>query len=55
MFDLDGKKTYIVAAMLIVVGVLQRFDFISEESFVLAVTVLLGSGFYTLRDALKKK
>lgn len=45
---LEGKKTYVVALLLLGAGILLKFDYINADTFALFLTVLTGGGFAAL-------
>ena len=50
----DGNKTYIIAALIIVAGVLNAFDVLNTELLMTVVSVLLGGGLASLRHSVAK-
>lgn len=51
---LDGKKTYIVGALVVIVSGLYAQGYITKEQYDAALGFLGGLGAITLRSALKK-
>ena len=51
---IDGKKTYIIAGMLIVLGVLKTFNWIDTAIFNGVFVILTGGGIATLRIGVAK-
>ena len=50
----DGAKTYIVALLVIAIGLMHKLDWIDSDTRNVAITVLMGSGLATLRMAVAK-
>ena len=50
---LKGKKTYLVAALMVVLSGLESQGFISKEQSVQLMTLLTGLGFAALRHGTK--
>ena len=50
----DGAKTYIVALLVIAIGLMHKVDWIDGDTRNVAITVLMGSGLATLRMAVAK-
>ena len=50
-----GRKTFLAAALLVVLAGLKSQGYLSEEQFQLLNTVLVGLGFAALRLGMKKK
>jgi hypothetical protein len=53
--NLDGYKTYIAIALMILSVVLYSQGYITEETFNLLDTIFLALIGFSLRDAIKKK
>lgn len=51
---IDGLKTYIVALLIIIAGVLSALGYLSDDVRDTVVTVLLGGGLATLRAGVAK-
>ena len=51
---LNGTKTYIVALLVIAIGLMHKLDWIDSDTRNVAITVLMGSGLATLRMAVAK-
>ena len=51
---LNGAKTYIVALLVIAIGLMHKLDWIDSDTRNMAITVLMGSGLATLRMAVAK-
>lgn len=51
---LKGSRTYIIALLIIVAGVLSALGYLSNEIRDTVVTVLLGGGLATLRAGVSK-
>ena len=49
---LDGLKSYIIAGLIIVSGVLRAFDLISVEILDVVLVILLGGGVASLRRSI---
>lgn len=52
---LDGYKTYIVVALMIITVVLHQMGYISDELFNMLDTIFLALMGFSLRDAIRKK
>ena len=52
---LDGKKTYLVGAILALMSILYGIEVIGLESFITIAGVLLGGGLITTRIAVKNE
>jgi hypothetical protein len=52
---LDGNKTYICAALLIVASVLHGLGYLDDETFLTVGGLLLGGGIGSARHAIAKK
>lgn len=50
---MEGYKTYIVAGLLILAGVLFSFGLLTSEVFQAILGLLLGTGMITLRSGVK--
>jgi hypothetical protein len=50
----DGAKTYIVALLVIGIGLMHKLDWIDSDTRNVAITVLMGSGLTTLRMSVAK-
>ena len=50
----DGAKTYIVALLVVAIGLMHKLDWIDSDTRNLSVTILAGSGLATLRMAVSK-
>ena len=50
----DGKKTYLIAAAMVVVAGLQAQGYIGPETYRTIEGILLGGGFMALRSAVNK-
>lgn len=53
--NLDGKKTYIIVALMILSVVLHSTGYINDETFNMLDTIFLALMGFSLRDAIKKK
>lgn len=51
---LNGLRTYIIAALIIITGVLSALGYLSDEIRNTVVTVLIGGGLATLRSGIAK-
>ena len=52
---LEGYKTYILGALMIVTGVLMGLNYVTPEIGQIILTFLVGGGFITTRNAIAKK
>ena len=50
---LDGKKTYILAGLIIVAGVLFKFEVMEVDNYLAVMSVLTGGAFAALRHGVK--
>jgi len=51
---LEGYKTYICAALIIIAGVLYMLKLLDESTLLIVVTLLTGGGLASARSATKK-
>ena len=49
---LDGYKSYLIAVLIIISGVLKAFDLITTEVFEIVLAILLGGGIASLRRSI---
>ena len=49
--SLQGYRTYIIAILIVLIGVVKKLGYIDSDVFQLTVTTLLGGGLATLRAA----
>lgn len=50
---LDGKKTYVVAGLVVATAVVYGLGYIDKEHFEAIVAALMGLGLATLRQSMK--
>ena len=51
---IDGNKTYIVAILIMVAGVLFSLNLLGSDSFVAVMAILTGGAFAALRHGVSK-
>lgn len=50
----DGYQTYLLAVLIMVAGVLFRFELLDGDTFVSVITLLTGGAFASTRWAIQK-
>jgi hypothetical protein len=55
MVNLEGYKTYIVAVLMLIAGVLYTTKLIELDVLIGVMTILNGAGFAATRSAIEKK
>ena len=52
--QIDDYKTYILAVLIMVAGVLFKFELVDGNTFIAVMTVLTGGAFAALRHSVSK-